>query len=96
MWPTYGNIAPSAPALPSRFKSLLNASRERWQQLSSLRQRQPHTHRDWRVDVTGAAINEHGHSFGFVRVHSKFVKDIVPSRTNMSDITQGLHSKLIV
>ena len=26
-WPTYGNIAPSAPALPSRFKSLLNSSR---------------------------------------------------------------------
>ena len=24
-WPTYGNIAPSAPALPSHFKSLLNA-----------------------------------------------------------------------
>ena len=52
-----------------------------------------------RVDVTGAgraAINEHGHSFVFMRVHSKFVKDVVPSCSNVSDITQGWHSKLIV
>ena len=31
-----------------------------------------------------------------VHVHSKFVKDIVLTRSNVSDITQEWHSKLIV
>ena len=50
----------------------------------------------WLVEGIHESIIEHGHSFAFVRVHLKFVKDIVPSRNNVSDITQGWHSKLIV
>ena len=40
------------------------------------------------VDDIHESINEHGHSFVFVRVYSKFVKDNVPSCSNVSDVTQ--------
>ena len=45
----------------------------------------------WLVNGIHELINEHGHSFEFVRVYSKFVKDIVPSRCNVSDITEECH-----
>ena len=56
----------------------------------------PETPIHWLLDGIHESINEPGHSFAFVPVHPKFIKDIVLSSSNVSDITQGWHSKLIV
>ena len=49
------------------------------------------TYANWYMGAIHESINDHANSFAFVRVHSKFVKDIVPSRSNVSDITQKWH-----